>query len=57
MHGVICKWGYSPALRLTHEVLEWAGLQLAQKVEVLVRHNQIVIRPVDFGPARRQEAF
>lgn len=47
MHGVIRKCGDSLALRLPHDVLERAGLQLAQKVEVVVSHNQIVIRSAD----------
>jgi antitoxin MazE len=48
VHGVIRKWsksGDSGALQLPNEVLQRAGLQLAQKVEVVVSRNQIVIRP------------
>ena len=46
METVIRKWGNSPAVRLSGSVLEAAGYQIDQRVELTVRKGRIVIRPV-----------
>jgi antitoxin MazE len=47
MDAVIRKWGNSPALRLTTAVLKEAGLQLDEKVELVVSKGQVIITAID----------
>ena len=47
MDAVIRKWGNSPALRLTTAVLIEAGLQLDEKVELVVSKGQVIITAID----------
>lgn len=47
MDAVIRKWGNSPALRLTSTVLKEAGLQLEERVELVVSKGQVIIRAID----------
>lgn len=47
MDAFIRRWGNSPAVRLTSAVLKEAGLELDQKVELVVSRSRIVIQPVD----------
>ncbi len=45
MKATIRKWGNSPALRLPTAVLQEAGYQLEQKVDLVVSRGRIIIRP------------
>jgi antitoxin MazE len=47
MDAVIRKWGNSPALRLTTAVLKEAGLQLEERVELVVSKGQVIITAID----------
>ena len=47
MDAVIRKWGNSPALRLTTAVLKEAGLQLEERVDLVVSKGQVIIRAID----------
>ena len=47
MDAVIRKWGNSPALRLTTAVLKEAGLQLDERVDLVVSKGQVIIRVID----------
>jgi antitoxin MazE len=47
MDAVIRKWGNSPALRLTTAILKEAGLQLGERVELVVSKGQVVITAID----------
>ncbi|MDP5112321.1 MAG: PbsX family transcriptional regulator [Burkholderiaceae bacterium] len=47
MDAVIRKWGNSPALRLTTAVLKEAGLQLEERVELVVSKGQVIIKAID----------
>jgi antitoxin MazE len=44
---VIRKWGNSPALRLTTAVLKEAGLQLEERVDLVVSKGQVIITAID----------
>ena len=45
--AVIRTWGTSPALRLTTAVLKEAGLQLDERVDLVVSKGQVIIRVID----------
>jgi antitoxin MazE len=47
MDAVIRKWGNSPALRLTTAVLKEAGLQLEERVDLVVSKGQVIITAID----------
>jgi len=47
MDAVIRKWGNSPALRLTTAVLKEAGLQLDERVDLVVTKGQVIITAID----------
>jgi len=47
MDAVIRKWGNSPALRLTTAVLKEAGLQLEERVDLVVTKGQVIITAID----------
>ncbi len=47
MDAVIRKWGNSPALRLTTAVLKEAGLQLEERVALVVSKGQVIITAID----------
>jgi antitoxin MazE len=47
MDAVIRKWGNSPALRLTTAVLKEAGLQLDERVDLVVSKGQVIITAID----------
>jgi antitoxin MazE len=47
MDAVIRKWGNSPALRLTTAVLKEAGLQLEERVALVVTKGQVIITAID----------
>lgn len=47
MDAVIRKWGNSPALRLTATVLKEAGLQLDERVDLVVSKGQVIITAID----------
>ena len=45
METIIRKWDNSPALRLPTAVLNKAGYQLEQKVDLVVSRGLIIIQP------------
>jgi antitoxin MazE len=47
MDAVIRKWGNSPAIRLTTAVLKEAGLQLEERVDLVVSKGQVIITAID----------
>ena len=47
MDAVIKKWGKSPALCLTTAVLKEAGLQLEERVDLVVSKGQVIIKAID----------
>lgn len=47
MHTKIQKWGNSQGIRLPKSVLDFMGLSVDDKVEIIQRENDIVLRKVD----------
>lgn len=47
MYTTIQKWGNSKAVRLPKAILEKAGLQETDSVELMVREGNIIITPAN----------
>ena len=46
MQATIQKWGNSQGIRFNKEILEQSNLSVGEKVKIIARKGQVIIKPV-----------